>query len=312
MTAKADQEIDISFSGELCPSLILQDPRILFIVDVSGSMADQQDTFFGIPVGPVTPGADHFQDGSCGRYEAIKSILEKTKSGEATQTGRAGLVLFGSGIHENSLEFSSLDDFEAQISPESICIGDNGTNYEQAFLTAKEWLDAEQGMLKLAYFISDGIPTEINNGFAPNQAEINQTSINAGKALTELGNTKLFQVFLGEASPENLEVMEGIAGSDAQNSIKDVANVSDLAKVLTDFSIVEINQDNLMIKVDQSAPLTLSRFEEVASGSSTKWEWAAESLLIPGDLEQLELSIELLSEHIEPISKDITISITRD
>ncbi|MFK7823926.1 MAG: vWA domain-containing protein [Oligoflexales bacterium] len=310
ITAKANQEISLSFSGEICPKPLAQDPRILFIVDVSGSMGD-----FFLPNGTIRQGADNFENGTCGRYEAIKAILEKTKSGTATQSGRAGVVLFGSGIHENSIEFTSLEQFEAQIRPESICIADDGTNYEQAFTTAKEWLDAEDGTLKVAYFISDGEPTEIIGNPLPFGDLVKITSIAAGKAFTKANSAgvspKLFQVFLGTASPKSLEVMEAIAG-DNKDLIQEVEKASDLATVLTDFSIVELEMDNLKITAKDATSIKVTRFEELEKGASAKWSWQAENLSIPGDTDQFQIKLELVHDNIETISITTNIEITRE
>ena len=312
ITAKIDQEISLSISGDVCPTPLAQDPSILFIVDVSGSMTDQQANIFS----PVVPGADKFENGTCGRYEAIKAILEKTKSGAATQTGRAGVILFGSDIHENSILFTDLANFEAQLRPENICIATNGTNYEQAFVRAKEWLDAEQGELKIAYFISDGIPTEINNNNNPSQDEINVASIAAGKALTEVAAgalaPKLFQVFLGPANPDNLVVMEGIAGDTKDTTIAEVEKASDLAKVLTDFSLLDLEIGDISLFADDASPIAVTKFEQIETGANAKWAWEAESIVIPVDVNELQLKLELIHENTAPISTVVTIPITRN
>ena len=315
ISAQIDQEITLSFAGEVCPTPLAQDPRILFIVDVSGSMGDRQNTFGGIPTGPIIPGADTFENGTCGRYEAIKAILAETKASAATQTGRAGIILFGSSIHPNSVEFTNLEDFEARVTPENICLAVDGTNYQQAFLTAKEWLDAEEGTLKVAYFISDGEPTEINGNLAPPLEVLKSTSIEAGKSLTQAGlegtSTKLFQVFLGVASPESLEVMEGIAGEDNLDSIKEVEKASDLAKVLTDFSIVDLDITNLTITADLT-PIELTSFEEVEKGANAKWSWSVDDLTIPSDVNELTLKLELTHDNIETVTVITNVEVTRD
>lgn len=315
ISAKENQEVSFNLSGEVCPTALSQDPRILFIVDVSGSMADQQDNIFGVPIGPVIPGADNFQNGTCGRYEAIKAILDKTKSGAATQTGRAGVILFGSAIHPNSIAFTSLADFETKLTPESICIAEDGTNYQQAFITAKDWLSAEDGMLKVAYFISDGMPTEINGNLTPEQAEVNAISVSAGQALTEpvpgLGVPKLFQVFLGTPGPESLVVMEEIAGANT-DSIAEVEKASDLAEVLVDFSVLELEKANISLLVDATNPLEIKTFEQLETGVNGKWAWEADSLGIPGDVSAFQLQLSLSNEHIENLSYTVDFTINRE
>ncbi|NRA45384.1 MAG: VWA domain-containing protein [Oligoflexales bacterium] len=310
LAAKVGQEISLSLKGEVCPMPLAQDPRILFIVDVSASMADRQEGFFS----PVIPGADNFVDGTCGRYEAIKAILAKTKSGAATQAGKAGVVLFGSDIHDNSIAFTDLADFEAQITPESICIATNTTNYEQAFIRGKEWLDAEAGMLKVAYFISDGLPTEMNNNNFASQDEINAASIAAGQALTEVdvqgAETKLFQVFLGPPNPDNLVVMEGIAGN-KEGTIAEVEKASDLAKVLTDFSIVNLEIADLSILVNESDPVMVTRLEEIEKGANAKWAWDANNVVIPSDADRFQLKLEMTHDNIDPVTTTIDFVMSR-
>ena len=58
-------------AGDICLDPLEQDPRYLFIVDVSGSMEEHFDSNLGTEVA----GSDPFINNSCGRYEAIQSIL---------------------------------------------------------------------------------------------------------------------------------------------------------------------------------------------------------------------------------------------
>ena len=309
ISIQGNQDTELTLSGEVCPELLSEDPLILFIVDVSGSMADRQNTgILGIPTGPLIPGADNYENGSCGRYDAIKAILAKARNGGATQNGRAALILFSSEIHQNSLGFFDIAEFEAFLNPEDICIADDGTNYQQAFLEAKELMDSEQGELKLAYFISDGQPTVINGGFNPSQDEVNQTSIASGKSLIN-SDVSLFQVFLGEAEPEDIFVMEEIAGS--KESIREVNDASELAPVLADFSAVNLSKNNLSIRVNNE-DLAINVFEEIKSSSNNRWAWETNSLLIPENSNYIEVSLSLTHKHIETISFSLDLEIQRD
>ena len=303
-----DENRHLSISGEICPDPLTQNPDILFMVDASGSMNEHRNSLFG----PLIKGSDPLVDGSCGRFQAIKSIISKATGGLATQDGNAGLLLFSSELNQNSIKFTSMQEFEAKLTPERVCIADGTTNYEQAFITAQKWLSAASSDLKIAYFISDGMPTESNSfvgNFFP-QAIISR-SITAGQRLLFLEDQlQFFQIFLGEPNKQNIALMREIAGGDSENKIRSVAKSSELAEAIAEFSIINVTPEHLSLSLAGS-PVSIKKVEETKKGAKPKWKWEAEIVILPDSLNQFDLVFEFAHPKIQestPVVMDISIS----
>ncbi len=145
------------FSGRLCPpSLAKRD--VVFVIDVSGSM----DNLSTVGASGNRTGNDLFINGSCGRYDAIKSIADAAQGEDI----RFGLVTFADTIKNNSTSFySNLAEIEAKFNKplvNVVCDGNGGTNFTQALRGAED-LFANHGrpdaLVKEVYLISDGAPS---------------------------------------------------------------------------------------------------------------------------------------------------------
>ncbi|NRA45250.1 MAG: VWA domain-containing protein [Oligoflexales bacterium] len=286
----------LSISGEVCPNPLAENPNILFMVDVSGSMADHRNSFFG----PVIKGSDPLVNGSCGRYEAIKTIISKASNGIATRGAEAALLLFSSKLNSNSIMFTDLENFQNTLTPQRVCIADGTTNYEKAFDTAQKWLSLAAGDHKIAYFISDGMPTESNSilgNFFPD-AIISRSIAAGNRMLLFEYQLQFFQIFLGKPNPQSMSVMKKIAGPKAKDNIREVARASDLAQVISEFSIIELSTDNLSLNLAGS-PVAITKLEETEKGASPKWTWEAETIMLPESLNNFKLEFELIHPKIE-------------
>ncbi|NRA46792.1 MAG: VWA domain-containing protein [Oligoflexales bacterium] len=301
-----DNSFDIA--GDICLDPLEQDPRYLFIVDVSGSMEEHFDNNLGTEVA----GSDPFVNNSCGRYEAIQSILDKSRTKTGELIGKAALVLFSAGINENSIDFVGIDEFQKQLTPERICLGLESTNYETAFNEAESLFQGEESSLKLAYFISDGLPTVVNNPFANlSQTFINNISIQAGQSFVASDDSiQLFQVFLGNREAEGLSILEEIAGNTAESNIRKAANASDLAQALSDFSFIDLKKENFTIRIDEiNEPIGLEVLDPIENGSIPRWYWQTESLSLPSGITQFQFELSLSHPMVRPFSQTFTVNL---
>ena len=295
-------------AGDICLDPLEQDPRYLFIVDVSGSMEAHFDTNLGTDV----EGSDPFTNNTCGRYEAIKSILDQSKTKTGEHIGKAALILFSSNVNANSTDFMEIDEFYNELTPEKICLGLDSTNYETAFNQAQSLLEGEESSLKLTYFISDGLPTVVNNPFANiSQTLINNTSVEAGRNFVSSdASIQLFQVFLGTREAEGLSVLEDIAGDLASTNIRKVENASELAQALSDFSFIDLKKENITITIDAiSGPINLNILDSIENGTISRWYWQTEPLTLPAGMEQFKFDLKLTHPMVKPISETYTVDL---
>ena len=154
------QSTPITFKGHICPPA--QEPRdVVFVIDVSGSMA-QGD-------GPGGVGNDPLASGTCGRLQAIHSVISSIPAG----TAKYSLVTFSSDVaaastgsfaEEKSL-FADVAGGDAAKISDVVCAGAGGTNYEAALTKAGQLLAAGRDhATKEIYFVSDGEPSQGEDG----------------------------------------------------------------------------------------------------------------------------------------------------
>jgi uncharacterized protein YegL len=125
-------------------------PRdLIFVVDISGSMNQN----------------DRRVNNSCGRFEAIKSILESLQQPDEI---RVAVITFSGNVASNSREFMRVSDFQASAFFQSslICAANGGTNYRAALDATLDILaDARPESMREVYFISDGEPNRNQEGY---------------------------------------------------------------------------------------------------------------------------------------------------
>ncbi len=152
----------VYFKGRAC-DVSERSRNVIFVIDVSYSMRLQQDN--------VTPGYDPMVNGTCGRMEAVRSIINAGSSSDV----RYGIVTFDKDLQESSSAlFSDPQDlFDDVVSSsgystieEVLCAGIDGTNYENALVKAKDLLDSNSfvGSQREIYFLSDGEPADGDEG----------------------------------------------------------------------------------------------------------------------------------------------------
>lgn len=148
---------NIHVSGHLCdPSK--QQKNIMFLIDVSKSMVRR----FIQSIGIYKSGADEAVDNSCGRLQAVNSVLDKMQNGEGL---KFGLVTFSDKVIFESDGFLPRSEFIRQAATfENICHGVNATNYDAPIRRATALFDAVNGTVGqnqggVVYFVSDGEPS---------------------------------------------------------------------------------------------------------------------------------------------------------
>jgi hypothetical protein len=114
-------------------------PTVMFLIDVSGSMAQN----------------DPPQDGTCGRLAAAQAILNSVGSANGANLG---YVSFADYV-EDTQQPITWSSFQQKLDAKTFCSMKGGaTNYQAALDRAGEMLKFASGP-KVIYFISDGLPT---------------------------------------------------------------------------------------------------------------------------------------------------------
>ena len=150
--SKSVHATPITVEGQLCqPTQLKRD--IVFVIDVSGSMANPQNH-------------DPRVSNSCGRLNALQTVIASVAKAGLT---RFGLVTFSSTVQMTTGGFSSsgasLYSNMLSISKTSqladiVCAGNGGTNYDDALTGAANILkgSTDPNTSREIYFISDGEP----------------------------------------------------------------------------------------------------------------------------------------------------------
>jgi len=204
----------IQIKGNLCaPAEVNRD--IVFIIDISGSMG-----------GPT--GADVMVGDTCGRLDAVKSLIASTPT-----TANFGVVLFSTSANGSSRLYGTQDELFQDLAPGGaiqtrLCQANGGTNYRLGLQAASN-LFATSGRpdaSKEIYFISDGQPDAGANGI-----------LEATKLRNE--KTTIATVLIGSTN----EVLQNSIASEGKNGAKlhaYIDNANQLAATLEELSVNEI------------------------------------------------------------------------
>ncbi len=156
ISGQGDHEVDLndnddltlSIQGTLC-SPESQSREIVFVIDVSGSMADN----------------DPLVAGTCGRAQAVAAIVNSVSQAANT---RIGLVTFGTGVARSTGALVDHQTFvqSTYFTEAVLCEAVGNTNYQAALAQSIAMLTAARpDSVREVYFISDGFPTGGQNGF---------------------------------------------------------------------------------------------------------------------------------------------------
>ena len=161
---QADPKLSLKVTGKFCPPPSLGDGRILFTIDVSGSMSD----------------TDLRSGDSCGRLDAVKAVIDQASN---SQNIEAAAVLFHNSVVQTA-SFTDLATFRSQyLKPEVFCTfytekssksnlpgytetKTAGTDYKKALEKVSELLATVKDgpEKKVVYFLSDGKPDTGDEG----------------------------------------------------------------------------------------------------------------------------------------------------
>jgi len=205
--------------GQFCPSDFKR-LNVMFIIDASASIESSSK--------------DETVNNQCKRLEAAKALLTQIKAGmRKGDRVRVGVVRFSTTAEVQS-SLTSIEQF--------IGFKDNGTtfcnrqaegaltNYEAAFVKAKEALTAADGN-STVYFLTDGNPTEHDS---PNTDDDAAALKSAGDLKTAIKGSIINMLYLGTPSRSNLALMQNIAGNPSQ--VRIAADAQSLASELVKFS----------------------------------------------------------------------------
>lgn len=246
----ANQKVTAKLSGEFCPASASAELRVLFVVDFSASMGrhDMPQT------GQMDKkGNDPVLNGTCGRYEAVKTILEMIKSkAKSTTKIEVGMIPFSSGVvTPYQVKPIAFEQFMTQnVSVEHICrfvlqsntkyntepgatpnvpgSYDASTRYEQPLTLAKDWL-LEKKLNTILYFITDGEPTDAGSGKA------------AAQALAQVPNLTANSLLLSHEAANARAVLEELTPGHDPDRVKEVKDASMLKVVIEQFEDPELN-----------------------------------------------------------------------
>jgi len=209
----------IYFKGRSC-DISQRQRNVVFVVDVSYSMRLQQDR--------VTPGYDPMVNGTCGRMEAVRSIINA-----GTGDVRYGIVTFDKDLQESSSALFSdrqalFNDVVARSSystiEEVLCAGIDGTNYENGLVKAKDLLDSSSLVesQREIYFLSDGEPANGDEG--------------RDTAATLRQDTTIASIMIGDGTDTVLK--NDIASKDSNGNPlhRRAGDINDLTDTLIDLS----------------------------------------------------------------------------
>jgi uncharacterized protein YegL len=169
--ANLPAELPVMFNGSICPPE--DQPRdIIFVVDVSGSMIDN----------------DHITDtNTCGRLDAVDALLQKYAGGNGNI--QFAVVTFADVIRYRSPGFfATRDGLYADMKSQSgvLCSHESGgTRYNIALRQAEDIFRAgREHATKEIYFISDGEPEPDYSGISEAEMLKNKGVLIGGMAQT--------------------------------------------------------------------------------------------------------------------------------
>jgi hypothetical protein len=286
-----ESNVSARVRGRFCPQSNKQ-LTVLFVVDLSGSMGAHVPTQ-GQFKGQEHPGYDPQINGTCGRLEAARAIMDRIATQMRPEDDvRIGMVPFASGIlGDRYIDVTEFAAFGSMMNKDSFCQhvvqaprygydpqnpgGIDGsysgvapsTNYRAAFRGAQSVLQNVYGR-KVVYFISDGQPT--SGGFDPIQA-----GIDAGNRMRDsIDNLSMNGLLLGNAGPQAREVLELVAGS--PNRVRNAEQADQLADQILNFPDATINPDTaraiLSLQAYGSTDVGFAYFRP-AQGMPNVWEY---------------------------------------
>lgn len=195
--------------------------RVLFVVDASGSMADN----------------DPVKGGSCGRLAAAQAVVGAVKKGlKEGDVMEVGVVSFASRANVES----ELVTGTAALTAAAFCKQEDQTNYKAGFEAARGVVATamqKENVPVTTYLLSDGLP---NLGTEESDADFAKTETDgadAAKRLADEGAT-LNAVFLApdaEIRDHAVEYLTKVTGDAARVRITESA--SDLASKITELQI---------------------------------------------------------------------------
>ena len=250
-TIEAAQNVKVitTIKGELCPES-LGHLRVVFLVDFSASMG-RHDTQQGRL---DHPGHDPMVNATCGRYEAMATIVRKLKpfADKGAQI-EVALVPFSDAIVTPYLvaPMPLATFMTAALTAEKVCghvLQDagqyasdagsiaptssfsSGTKYEAPFVKAREILSEKVGR-GLVYLITDGEPNDPSSGRA------------AAAALGKLPNVTVNALLLSHDAANAREILAAVTpdASPGDDRIKNVAEADQLKIAIDQFAALKLN-----------------------------------------------------------------------
>jgi hypothetical protein len=273
------QPVKVQVEGQICPNLS-ENLTVLFIVDWSGSMADNDPA-----------GAD-----GCGRSQAAQAVLAQLKSQAAANvTIQAGMVPFSTNVDPSTiLPLVGVDQFLAEITPQTFCQADGVTDYVAAFQAAQAQLANVTGR-KVIYFITDGVPNVDANGNVNQGSEadpgnvvidptVQQDSVAAGQALlAAVPDLTVNSLLLGTEGPAAQAMVTSIAGDPSRVQL--VTDATQLPTAILNFPALTLDKTSVQTVLsspgqpDQSVQLASFAPDPTNAGV---WDFTTVPLTLPG------------------------------
>jgi hypothetical protein len=220
------QNTTVTLVGEFCgvsPSAAPSKLNVLFIIDWSGSMRDNDPDILG----------------TCGRLQAAQTIVQKLQSQFQQGDGiLIGVQPFGATAQQGIAPVA-LSQFSAALTDQVFCRDDAGdTNYDSAFRAATQTLQGlNNGGANVVYFITDGVPDTSGDGQTNAFANPNNTNggFNTGFINGFGTSTDTSTTTGGVLSPEAQQLQQAYAqGLASAQALRAVPNTTLNALILTD------------------------------------------------------------------------------
>ncbi len=292
-----ETQVTVKIQGSFCP---LQTDRliVLFLIDFSGSMGRHRPETNQ----PIINGNDPQINGSCGRLEAAKAIVQKIVD-EKRGEDRALIAMIpfaGEVLNARAIKPLSLSKFQEKLTKDYFCqyvvqdesFGydpenpggidgtayglDSATNYTAIFQSAERVMSGVSGR-KVTYFISDGEPTR--GGEDPLES-----GIEAGQHFrNQFGDLTLNTLLLGDQSDTKAyDVLEQIAGG--SDRVRVALKANELASEIVKFpeTIIDERTGHALFKLStgETENIPLSYFRK---DGPSKWSFETAPFLLIGN-----------------------------
>ena len=217
------------FSGQICPPAAIK-RDVVFVIDVSGSM----DNFSTVGNSSARVGNDLFINGTCGRYEAIKTIAAQAQQEDI----RFGIITFADVIKKTSPGmYANLEQLEASLGMPLVnaaCAGLGGTNFTAAMRAAESMFNNHsrpEALAKDIFFVSDGDPQPASSNGIAEATSMKNKGVRIATALLQ-GNSTTNPALLRDSIASKDETGAPIHAT--------VANASQLASSLAALAVNKI------------------------------------------------------------------------